>query len=147
MTEFYLSQMAPLLECQALVAQQHFSMNLLLRTEYCFSRMAVLLARQEPANLRRQLRSSVFDVRRVRHAEWFLQLSALDWVQSFELQTTRIISASATVLPDLWRLPRKGYPFFVVENRPFDLERDLPAMRIKNICCSEVLSVVDLTAE
>ena len=124
--------MAPLLECQVSGAQQHFSMSFLLPTEYCLSRMAVLLTRQE-AHRQPAEATQVLCLRcsRTLHPEWFLQLSALDWFQSFEVQNTRTRSASATVSPDLWRLPRKRYPFIVVENRPFDLERDLTALRVK----------------
>src|SRR5262249_31130886 len=64
-----------------------------------------------------------------------------------ELQIARIKFVNATVSPNPRRLPCQDNSFIIVENRSFDLERDLSAMRVKNICRSGILSVLDFTAE
>lgn len=77
---------------------------------------------------------------------------AWDRATSFDLnrlnsKVARIGFVGAAVSPDPRRFPRQHNPLIVVENRSLDLKWDWSATPIKDIRCSGILSVVDLTVE
>jgi hypothetical protein len=58
-----------------------------------------------------------------------------------------MVAKSLAISSDARSLTCQHNPSAVIQNGSFDVEWNLPALRVEDICCSGDLSVVDFTFE